>query len=205
MRMIQKYFNIRPENHGGARDEVSAPSVAKFFAKHVASVSLGGFCQVSFIEGAFAVLWFIHFLHTAHIFGSISLAGLVRFVSRAWESPPHAVVKTARNEQPLDYHYRYPFRGPKKAGKTHHDRVKEVTSRRGGVIAAKLSGHFGSGKMRHCHDRSERLSKRAPCRQAQRVPPTVRGGARCGRRGDIVCFVISANVCSRLCNSARRH
>ena len=50
---------------------------------------------------------------------------------------------------------------------------------------------------------SERLAKRAPCRQAQRVPPSVREGARCGRRVCKVCFVISANVCSRVCNSAR--
>ena len=41
--MIQKYFNIRPEDPGGARDEVSAPNVAEFFAKHVESASLGVF------------------------------------------------------------------------------------------------------------------------------------------------------------------
>ena len=100
VRMIQKYFNIRREDHAKARGEVSAPNVAKFFAKHVASASLGGFCEVSFIEEAFALLRFIHFLHAAHTFGSISLAGLVRFVSRVWESPAHVVV-TARNAQPL--------------------------------------------------------------------------------------------------------
>ena len=58
LEMVQKYFNIRSDDLGGARDEVSAPNVAKFFAKHVESAPLGGFGEVSFIEGAFALLCF---------------------------------------------------------------------------------------------------------------------------------------------------
>ena len=34
MGMIRKYFAIGMDDHGGARDEVNAPNVAKFFAKH---------------------------------------------------------------------------------------------------------------------------------------------------------------------------
>ena len=73
----------------------------------------------------------------------------------------------------------------KKAGKTHHDRVKEVTSRRGGVIAAKLSGHCNSGKMSHCHDRvrgwqsEPHADRRSECRPLfGKGPGVVAGFAR---------------------------
>ena len=87
VRMIQKYFNIRPEDPGGARDEVSAPNVAKFFAKHFASASLGGFCEGVFHQRG------IRFVGVHPLFAC-------RTQIRPWESPPHAVV-TVRNAQPL--------------------------------------------------------------------------------------------------------
>ena len=37
-----------PNDHGGARDEVSVPGEKKFFAKHVESASLGVFFARSF-------------------------------------------------------------------------------------------------------------------------------------------------------------